>query len=363
MSATPTRRDFIKSAAIAAAAPFVLTARAEEPQKKLGYALVGLGSLATNQIAPALARETKSAKLTAIVTGTPSKKTAWQAKYKIPDSHCYTYETFDSIKDNPDVDVVYIVLPNSMHHEYTLRAAKAGKHVYTEKPMALNPAECQSMIDACKAAKVRLGVGYRCQFTPHHLEMIRLSRERVFGELKLIEAGFGFRIGDPKQWRLRKALAGGGALMDVGIYAIQGMRYLTGEEPVEVSASESKTDRNKFAEVDETITWQFKFPGGVIAHGATSYAANGMNYLRGMADQGMFELGPAYSYGGLEGRTSKGPIDLPQVDHFAAEMDDFAECIMKKRPTRVPGEEGLADAKVIEAIYRSIAEGKTVKLG
>jgi predicted dehydrogenase len=351
------------AAAFSAAVPFVVTARAEETARKLGFALVGLGGLATHQIAPALAKSTKLARLAAIVTGTPSKKTAWQARYGIPDSHCYTYETFDSIRDNPDVDVVYVVLPNSMHHEFALRAAKAGKHVYTEKPMALSTTECRAMIDACKSAKVRLGVGYRCQFTPHHLEMIRIARDRDYGRLKVVEAAFGFGIGDPGQWRLRKALAGGGALMDVGIYAIQGMRHLVGEEPVEVSAMETRTDPMKFAEVDETIAWQFRFPDNVVAHGATTYAAGGMNYLRGIAERGMFELSPnAYGYDGLQGRSPKGPFDLPQPDQFAAEMDDFSECILRGRPTRVPGEEGLADLRAIEAIYRSIAEGRTVKV-
>lgn len=359
------RRSFVQATAtLAAAAPFILTARAQEPQRKLGVALVGLGSLATNQIAPALAKNTKLCKLTALVSGTPEKLTKWQAQYGIPASHCYSYDQFDRLKDNPDVDIVYVVLPNSMHPEFTVRAAQAGKHVFTEKPMANSVAECQQMIEACKQAKRRLGVAYRCQFTPHHLEMIRLSRYEVFGRLKCVEAAFGFKIGDPTQWRLRKALAGGGALMDVGIYALQGMRYLVGEEPVSVQAFETKTDKVKFAEVDETITWELKFPGGVLAKGATSYAFNGMNYLRGLAENGWFELGPqAYGYGGLNGRTSKGPLEPPQVDHFAAELDDFAECILKNRPTRVPGEEGLADLKVIEGIYRSIAEGKAIKLG
>lgn len=359
------RRNFLSTAALASAAvPWLIRSQVQEapPTRKLGVALVGLGSLSTHQIAPAL-QNTQFCRLAGVVSGTPSKIQAWQEKYRIPASHCYSYAEFDRIRDNPDIDIVYVVLPNSMHAEYTIRAAKAGKHVYCEKPMANSVRECEQMIAACRDAKRKLGIGYRCQFTPHHLAMIRMSRTEEFGPLRMVEAAFGFKIGDPNQWRLRKALAGGGALMDVGIYAIQGMRDLTGEEPAEVQAFETKTDRTKFAEVDETITWEFKFPGGAIAHGATTYAFNGMNYLRGLARDGWFELAPnAYGYTGLEGRTSRGPINLPQVDHFGAELDDFAECILKNRPTRVPGEEGLADLKVVEAIYRSIAEGRAVKV-
>jgi len=363
MSSLFKRRDFLSAAALTTlAAPYLLSARAQEADRKLGVALVGLGSLSTNQIAPAL-QKCQSCRLAGVVSGTPEKIKSWQSKYGLATANCYSYQDFDRIKDNPEIDIVYVVLPNSMHPEYTIRAAQAGKHVFCEKPMANSVKDCEAMIATCKSAKRKLGVGYRCQFTPQHLALIRMARTEEFGPLRMVEAAFGFKIGDPNQWRLKKAWAGGGALMDVGIYAIQGMRYLTGEEPLEVQAFETKTDRNKFAEVDETVTWEFKFPSGVITHGATTYAFNGMNYLRGLARDGWFELAPnAYGYTGLVGRTSRGSLELPQVDHFATELDDFAECIRKNRPTRAPGEEGLADLKVIEAIYRSIAEGKAVKV-
>ena len=248
--------------------------------KKLGYALVGLGGLSTNQIAPALLK-TKHCRLAGIVTGTPAKEKVWAEKYGIPQKSIYNYKNFDSIADNPDIDVVYVVLPNSMHKEYTVRAAKAGKHVLCEKPMATSAADCEIMIAACAEAKRKLAIGYRCQFEPHHLECIRLVREKTFGDLKMIDAGFGFKIGDPNQWRLKHALAGGGGLMDVGI----------------------------------------------------------------------------------KGATSDGPIKFESIDQFAAEMDDFSQCIKEDRATRVPGEEGLKDLRVIEAIYKSIRTGAQVKLG
>ena len=183
------------------------SAQAQESGKKLGFALVGLGSLSTNQIAPAL-QKTRSCRLAGIVTGTPAKAKSWAEKYNIIEQNIYNYQTYDKIAENPDIDVIYVVLPNSMHSEYTMRAARAGKHVLCEKPMANSAKECEQMIAACKTANRKLAIGYRCQFEPHHRECIRMAREKVFGDIKVIEAGFGFRIGDPNQWRLKKAMAG-----------------------------------------------------------------------------------------------------------------------------------------------------------
>lgn len=366
MKEETTRRKFIgRLSAAAIAAPIASTYVSEtqaQTDKRLGFALVGLGSLSTNQIAPAL-QKTKHCRLTAIVTGTPAKEQVWADKYNIPRKNIYNYQNFDRIADNPDIDVVYVVLPNAMHGEYTIRAARAGKHVLCEKPMEVSVKKCEEMIEACQRARRQLAIGYRCQFTPHHLEMMRLAREKTFGEVKLIEASFGFRIGDPNQWRLKHALAGGGALMDVGVYALQAARYVSGEEPVEVSATEAKTDKVKFREVDESIMWSMRFPSGLMANCATTYLVGGMNRVLAAAEKGWFQLDPAYSYGGLMGRTSKGEMDLPQVDHFAAEMDDFAQCILKDKPTKVPGEEGLKDVRIMTAIYESIRRGKPVRIG
>jgi predicted dehydrogenase len=363
------RRKFIhrslQAGTVAIAAPMaaslVSSARAQD-DKRLGFALVGLGSLSTNQIAPAL-QKTKNCRLAGIVTGTPAKEQIWVDKYNIPRKNIYNYQNFDRIADNPDIDVVYVVLPNAMHGEFTIRAARAGKHVLCEKPMEVSAKKCEEMIEACQKAKRQLAIGYRCQFTPHHLEMIRLAREKTFGAVKLIEASFGFRIGDPNQWRLKRELAGGGALMDVGIYALQAARYVSGEEPIEIVATETKTDKTKFKEVDESIFWSMRFPSGLLANCGTSYLVGGMNRVLAAAENGWFQLDPAYSYGGLKGKTSKGEIDLPQIDHFAAEMDDFANCILKNKPTKVPGEEGLRDVKLTMAIYEAIRKGRPVRVG
>jgi predicted dehydrogenase len=328
--------------------------------KPLGIALVGLGGYSKHQLAPAL-QQTKFCKLTGIVTGTPAKAAEWKGKYNIADKNVYDYKTYDQLIDNKDIDIVYVVLPNAMHAEYTIRALQAGKHVICEKPMAVSVAECQQMIDAAKKAKRQLAIGYRLHSTPHHQQVMQWAKEKPFGNIKIVETSDGFRIGDPNQWRLKKALAGGGSMMDIGIYALNASRYVTGEEPVSVWAQEFKTDPVKFKEVDETILWQLKFPSGAVANSTSTYAAS-VERLYATCEKGWYEMGPCYGYGPIKGRTHKGEMDLPQVVHQAAQMDDFAQCILNNTPTKVPGEEGLKDVRVIEAIYKSIETGKVVQI-
>lgn len=360
------RRHFMLQATALAAASLVAGPRrlhAQPEARKLGFALCGLGSLSTNQIAPAL-QTTRYCRLAGVISGSPAKAQQWQRKYGLPDRSVYSYDTMERLADNPEIDVVYVVTPNALHADHTIRAAQAGKHVFCEKPMEASIERCQQMIDACKSAGKKLSIAYRCQFEPHHRECMRIARTREFGDLKTVSADFGFPMGDPTQWRLRRALAGGGALMDVGVYALQATRYLTGEEPVQVSAIETRTDAIKFSEVDESIAWQLKFPSGVIASCVTSYNAAGLGRVRVNAQRGWFELEPAFNYGGIRGRRSDGKaIEFPATDQFAAEMDDFAECILTGKSSRVPGEEGLRDIRIITAIYESARTGRAVKLG
>jgi predicted dehydrogenase len=360
-SATALAAPLLGATSAAAQAPAASTG------KKLGFALVGLGSLSGNQIAPALFEKTKLCKLTGLVSGHPDKAKEWAKKYGVPERNIYDYQNFDQIKNNPEIDVVYVVLPNSMHAEYTIRAAKAGKHVLCEKPMAISVKECDAMIAACKAAGRKLAIAYRLHFEPNNLELVRLAREKTLGSVKVIEAAAGFPIGDPKQWRLDKALAGGGSLMDIGIYALQATRYIAGEEPVAVSAQMSITDPVKFKPgVDESLLFTLKFPSGVVANCASSYAT-GLNRFRANAERGWFEVSPALNYVGIKGRMSASgappkDFDFPAIDHFAAEMDDFADCIINGKETRVPGEEGRRDQRIMTAIYQAAASGKTVAL-
>ena len=329
----------------------------EAAKKKLGIALVGLGNYSSGQLAPALL-ETKHCYLAGIVTGTPEKEKVWAEKYSIAERNIYNYENFDAINNNPDIDIVYVVLPVSMHHDFTIRAARAGKHVICEKPMALNAKECEEMIAVCKENDKLLSIGYRLHFEPHNQEMMRLGQKQVFGKVLSIEAANGFVYrGDPNAWRLKKRLSGGGGLMDMGIYAIQGARYTLGEEPIFVTAREQKTNPDLFKEVDETVFWELEFPSGARSTGQSSYNAN-LNYLKAKGTTGNFELTSAYRYSGIEGRTSKGDMVFSQVNQQALQMDNFALCVKSNKQSRVSGEEGLKDMKVIDAIYRSLKSGK-----
>jgi len=325
---------------------------------KLGVALVGLGNYSAGQLAPAL-QQTEHCYLAGIVTGTPSKAEAWKAKYNIAEKNIYNYENYDSIKDNPDIDVIYVVLPNSMHAEYTIRGAKAGKHITCEKPMAITVEDCDKMISACKKAGKMLSIGYRLHFDPYHLEMVRLGTKKVYGELNALSAGFGFRA-QKGIWRLDKKLAGGGPLMDLGIYCLQGICYTTGMEPIAVTAQSAPiSDTEKFIGIEETLTWQMEMQNGLKAECKTSYT-DGMNYLKAEATKGNFELQPAFSYSGINGRTPDGIIEYPKLSQQARQMDAFALAIKNKQPSIVPGEMGRRDMKIITAIYEAMHTGKRV---
>jgi len=325
-------------------------------KKKLGIALVGLGSYSTYQLAPAL-KETEYCYLAGVVTGTPSKEGQWKKKYGIDTAHIYSYETFDRIAEDDAIDIVYVVLPNSMHAEYSIRAAQAGKHVICEKPMAMTVAECDAIIEACKAAGVSLGVGYRLHSEPYTQEIQRRVRKNTIGDIHFVSADAAYLMrGNPDQWRLNKSLSGGGALMDMGVYSIQSCIYGSGKNPVSVSAQEFSTRPEYFKETDETITAQFEFPGDTVAHMMTSHNAN-VNRLYAFGTGGWFELNPANNYGPLSGQSSEGPISFPHESQQKLQMDDFSKHILFGSPNLAPGEMGRRDMVIVEAIYRSVKEG------
>ncbi|WP_162053902.1 Gfo/Idh/MocA family protein [Pontibacter pamirensis] len=329
--------------------------------RKLGVALVGLGGYSTNQLAPAL-QETENCYLAGIVTGTPAKAEEWKSKYNIPEKNIYNYENFDQIKDNQDIDIVYVVLPNGMHAEYTIRAAQAGKHVICEKPMATSVEDCQRMIDACNQNNVNLSIGYRLHYEPHNLRVMELGQQQVYGPVRRIEAADSFVIGNPDVWRLDKELAGGGPLMDVGIYCVQGAVYTMGETPVAITAQFGEVTKPEyFDEVEETITWQMEFPNGAVADCRSSYNESA-GKLRGEAENGWWELDPAYSYSGIDGETSEGDMDYPQVNQQARQMDGQAQSFMENRQSRVPGEMGMRDVRILMAIYEAARTGNKVQL-
>ena len=368
-----TRRDFLQKITASALGlsllpriapaniPFLAEPAYEGPI--LRVAIMGLGSYGT-RVAEAM-QTCKKAKLVGVISGTPSKVKAWQTKYNIPEKNCYNYENYDNIKNNPDIDAVYVITPNALHHDAVIRVAKAGKHAISEKPMAVNAKEGQEMVDACKKANVHLLVGYRMHFEPHTLEIIRMRNAGDFGKIMFFQGLSGFTIGDPTQWRLNKKLSGGGSMMDIGIYSINGARYMIGEEPVWVTAEETKTDPVKFKEgVDETIQFQLGFPGGAVASCLSTYNMNWLDRFFLSGKSGFAELNPATGYGPIQGRTNRGEINQPVVTHQTVQMDAMSDIIFHNTQpvVAVDGNEAVKDLKIIDAIYEAVRTGKKVGL-
>ncbi len=334
----------------------------KEGDKKLNIALCGLGRYA-GYLAEGI-EISKLCRLAGIVTGTPSKALDWGKKYNISDKNIYNYQNFDEIIHNKDIDLVYVVLPNAMHKEFVIRAAKAGKHVIVEKPMAITAEDCEEMIAACEKANVQLGLGYRLHYEPYNIEIKRLGQEKIFGQVRLIEASLGYNTGDTIDWHVKKAMSGGGPLINLGIYCVQASRYVLGEEPVSVTAQFGPiTNKIKFSEVEESITWQLNFPSGAVCNSSSSYNC-GIDRLFASADEGFFELSPAISYGPFKGRTSKGELNFPEINQQQTQLDEMGKFILENKPlpSHITGEEGLKDVRILQAIYEAARTGKKVSL-
>ncbi|HEU5167013.1 MAG TPA: Gfo/Idh/MocA family oxidoreductase, partial [Chitinophagaceae bacterium] len=264
------RRDVLKTLALGTGglilSPKILRSTDLFKKDRLGIALVGLGYYSTDLLAPAL-QQTKHCYLAGIVTGTPSKAETWKAKHNIPDKNIYNYQTFDQIANNDDIDVVYVVLPPSMHKEYVIRAANAGKHVWCEKPMAITEKECQEMSDACKKNKRSLAIGYRLQHEPNTDEYRRIVKQKLLGNVKKLECAAGYRENRTDHWKQKKEM-GGGVSYDMGVYSVQGARLGTGMEPISIVSAQASTTRPEIYKngLDETMIATFEFPGGVIAN-------------------------------------------------------------------------------------------------
>jgi predicted dehydrogenase len=363
------RRDFLHKAGLSTLAmtlPFadsIGSVDVGREDKVLRVAIMGLGSYGT-RVAEAM-KTCKRAKLVGVISGTPSKIETWKQKYGIPSKNCYNYDNYHQIKDNPDIDAVYVVTPNSLHKPHAIGVAKAGKHVICEKPMALNASEGREMIAACKAAGVHLLVGYRMHFEAKTLEVVKRQRAGEFGKTLFFQGLSGFIIGDPTQWRLNRDLAGGGSMMDIGVYSINGARYMLGEEPIWVTAQEVKTDPVKFKQgVDETITFQMGFPSGAIASCLSTYSLNNLDKFFLNGTKGFAEMQPSTGYGPIQAKTNKGPIEAEHVTHQTTQMDEMAAIILdgKKPIIPVDGEEGLKDLVIIDAIYEAARTGAKISL-
>ncbi len=342
----------------------------DAPDQRVGYAIVGLGHLTLAEILPGFG-QCKHAKPVALVSGDADKMAKAAKQYGIKPSSCYSYANYDKLKDNPEVEVIYIVLPNSMHHEYTIRGAKAGKHILCEKPMANSVKECEEMIAACKKANVKLMIAYRIQYEPLNRAAQKMVRDKTYGKTKLIQMMNCQNQAHDQQWRHKKALAGGGSLPDVGLYCLNTTRFLLGEEPTEVSAQIYSTPGDdRFKEIEENVSFTLRFPSGVISQCMTGYGSFNAKSYAVHAETGTIKMDPAFPYKGLKQELVHAPngkqvIEIPNnpaKQQFALEMDHLAECVRQNKTPYTPGEEGLQDQRIMEAIYQSAKENKPVKL-
>ena len=354
---TLTRRDFTRLGALGFAARYVPAINAQAPERKTGYAVIGLGRIAGHFMPGVL--NTSNSSITGLVSGHRDKANKIAAQYGVPQHSIYNYENFDDIAHNPNIDAVYVALPNSMHAEYTIRAAKARKHVLCEKPMSTTVADAAAMIAACKAANVKLMIAYRCHYEPTNLKAVQLITDGAIGQVQAIESSFGFNIG-LGEWRLNKKLAGGGPVFDVGIYSLNACRYLTREEPVQIAAFSSVTDRDgRFDQVEENVSWTMRFPSGVVASCATTYGAGMPGYFKVYGSKGWLQVDQAFVYEGLRLRGEFQGTKLDELNpardpsHFTAEAAHFSRNIQNGEQPRTPGEEGLRDMRYITEIYRS----------
>ncbi len=330
--------------------------------RKLGVALLGLGRYSTGQLGPAL-RETKLCYLAGVITGHPEKGEKWAADFGLNKKNIYNYETFDGIADNKDIDIVYVVTPPALHPEFVIRAAKAGKHVISEKPMATSVADCDRMIAACKAAKVKLAIGYRLHYDLYHKELMRLAREQDFGPFMKMTGDRGFVFGQ-RAWRIDKKLGGGGPMMDLGIYIVHGAcMAANGAAPVFVTAHEEPKQKPElFNEVEETIRWSMEFRNGARCDAVTSFN-HSADTFRAEGAKGWIEFKQhAFTYRGIVAETNRGRLNFAAINQQAAQMDDFADCVLSGRDTPVPGELGKRDMQIITAIYEAARTGKRVKV-
>lgn len=352
------RRGFIQTSMLAAvAATLPLRAESQGAGKPLRFAPVGLGTI-SNIFMEACA-QTSKCKVTALVTGHAAEKAPkYEALYGISPKNVYNYEDYDEIAHNPEIDAVYIGLPNSMHAEYTIRAAQAGKHVFCEKPMAISSAECRRMIAVCRKHNVKLMIGYRVHYDPMWQQIRKMARDGLLGQLQGFQGGF--YSANMSGWRLDPKLSGGGSLVDLGIYPLNTIRWITGEEPSAFSAQvATRSSSPRFKSVEETIEFTMKFPSGILASSGSSYGEAGGSYLSIGGADGYLWVEPAFLYEGLKfhGRTGHGPVSevspgkLPY--QFVYEADHFADCVRQNRQPDTPGEEGLKDMIAIERIYRA----------
>ena len=358
-----TRRRFIQMTAASSIAAVAYSAKVFSEltsKKKLGVALVGLGHYSTDKLAPAL-QHTQYCELKGIVTGSPEKIPKWQAEYGIEDRNVYNYENMFEIANNAEIDVIYVVVPPSLHKKYTLIAANAGKHVWCEKPMSVSESDCLEMIDTCKRNKVSLAIGYRLHHEPITQQIMQYAKTIPYGKITSLDLASAYYGDVPTadNWHMKKAM-GGGAMNDMGVYAVSGARYATGMEPLGISAQHTSNRPKSFIEVDETTHFTMDFPDEVIANCVASVGLADVNHLRVNCDKGWYQLEPLSDYVPVRGITSSGVVlDQTVAIEQTKQMDDDALAIMQNQPLIAPGELAMQDVRIIEAAFKSAASNGT----
>jgi predicted dehydrogenase len=339
--------------------------------RKAGWAVVGLGELALGEGLPAF-RECQYAKATALVSGHPDKAGKVAVVYGVNPKSLYTYETFDHIANNPEIDVVYIVLPNPMHAEFSIRALKAGKHVLCEKPLAANVKEAEEMVAAARTAGRKLGTAYRLHYEPMNLAVMDMCRKKTCGDIKTFTSSNCQNVQAPNI-RLSAQLAGG-PVGDMGIYSINAARYALNEEPIEVAAmARHPTNDPRFREVPESVSYLLRYPSGIVAQCECSFGSANSQRYRILCTKGFIEMDPAFPYRDLRLRVSEetSPTGVPQIselrhppmNQFARQFDHFSQAVLNNTEVWTTGEMGLADMRIVAAIDEAQREGRPVKLG
>jgi predicted dehydrogenase len=332
--------------------------------KRIGYAVVGLGSIAETSVLPAF-RNSKKSKLVALVSHDKSRAEQLGAKFGV--KHCYSYENYDQCLSLPDVDAVFVASVNGAHAEQTIRAASAGKHVLCEKPMANSVEDCRRMVEACRSNGVRLMIAYRKYFEPGSVALKKLVTSGKLGRLRHIFSTYTEHVdpGKAKTWQLNRKLAGGGSLMDIGIYCVNTMRWVAGTSPIDATAGRWTDDAKRFSDVEDSIAFRLTHPDGLVCQGTSSYSSMAASFVQVHGDQGWAALNPAFAFeeerrlfGKIKGHWFEQKFKV--IDEFALELNAFGDSIHRGRDPEPDGMEGLRDIATIEAIYRSERENRTV---
>ena len=332
--------------------------------KRIRYAVVGLGHIAQVAVLPAFAHAGSNSQLTALVSGDPKKLKELRVRYRIP--YTYSYKQYDQCLHEGHIDAVYIALPNNMHCEYTTRAAKAGIHVLCEKPMAVSAQECRQMIRAAALGPTKLMIAYRLHFEPANVAAMEIARSGDLGKLRMVNSVFALQVREG-DIRVRRKM-GGGSLYDIDVYFINASRYLFQENPIEVYAFSAKGTDRRFREVDEMTGALLRFPGDRLATFVCSFGAADVSTYELIGTKGRLQLDPAFEYigGPLTHRlTREGKTRIrrfPPGDQFAAELIYFSDCIRRNKQPEPSGLEGLIDVQIIQALYRSAAQRRPIKL-